>query len=58
MQTITLVLIGYLLAKFQVTDPFIFKLGIGLVFLLAALDYLGTILVKVTYKCFEDKFKK
>lgn len=54
MNTIALVLVGYLLAKFQISDPIVFKIGIGFVLLLAALDFIGEMILKIAFKALSD----
>jgi hypothetical protein len=57
MDTILMALFGYALAKIQTSDPILFKFGIWVILILAALEYIGEIILKVTFKMLADKKK-
>jgi hypothetical protein len=57
METILLALLGYWLAKIQYADPFVFKMGVGLVLFLAALNWIGELAVKIVFRLLADKNK-
>jgi hypothetical protein len=54
MNTILVALLGYGLARIQTSDPFVFKLGVCVVLVFAALEYLGEIIMKVAFRILSE----
>lgn len=57
MNTILLVILGYILAKWQYSDPLMFKIGIVVVLVLAVANYLGELAVKIVFRLLAERTK-